>query len=267
MDPNNSDTQDIVEPATTENNSEVGQEPEGQQEPEQNSEVEQTEEEKAKAAVDAEEKKRSRAKERIERLARENAELRKYKEDIEAKAKQPVQADEAPKVEDFEDYSEFQQAQQEWYVKQAEERVLARLNKDKSEQTQVQKQAEFQAAIVEAATEHPDFDQVIQEGLARELPMPISLDEVAEEFGYDVKTQTRLLYELAKDEVFHEQVSGSSKLKAARLLSERVDSFTKPSAPKVPNAPKPINPTSANAPVKRDMDKVSDNEFLKSRGL
>lgn len=263
MNPNNSDTQDIVETATTENNSEVSQEPEGQQEPEQNSEVELTEEEKAKVAEEAEAKKRNRTRERIERITRENAELRKYKEEVEAKAKQPVQADESPKIEDFEDYSEYQKAQQEWYIKQAEERVLARLNKDKSEQNQVQKQAEFQAAIVEAATEHSDFDQVIQEGLARELPMPISLDEVAEEFGYDAKTQTRLLYELAKDEAFHEQVSGSSKLKAARLLSERVDSFSKPSAPKVPNAPKPINPTSANAPVKRDVAKMSDDEWFK----
>ncbi|KHO16757.1 hypothetical protein NT90_04165 [Acinetobacter baumannii] len=259
------EAQDIVDPATTENNSAASQESEELKQQTQEPEVEQTEEEKAKAAEEAEEKKRSRAKERIERLARENAELRKFKEEAEAKAKQPVQSDEAPKIEDFEDYSDYLKAQQDWYIKQAEERVLARLNKDKAEQTQVQRQAEFQAAIVEAATEHPDFDQVIQEGISRQLPMPITLDEVADEFGYDAKTQTRLLYELACDETFHEQVSAATKLKAALLLKERVDSFSKTAPPPTSKAPAPIKPVTANAPASRDPEKMSTDEWMKHR--
>lgn len=236
------------------------QQPEGG---EQNTEL--SDEEKAKQDAEKEgEKKRNRAQERIQQLARERAELKRELDEIKAKQSAP-KTTAAPKIEDFEDYSEFQQAQQEYYVKQAEERVLAKIQQDKSQQTQVEKQAAFESALIEASTELPDFDTVVQTGLARELPMPISLDELAEEFGYDAKTQTRLLYELAKDEDFHELVSSSSKLKAARLLSEKVDSFTKTTtAPKVSKAPPPITPVKANAAATRNPATMSDDEWYQN---
>lgn len=259
MEPNNSDTQGIVETATTENNSEVSQEPEGQQEPEQNSEVEQTEEGKAKAAAEAEEKKRSRAKERIERLARENAELRKFKEEAEAKAKQPAQTDEAPKVEDFEDYSEFQQAQQEWFIKQAEQRVLDRLNQEKTSQQKVQAEAEYQTAVAELEGEGVDVNGLIEK--ANSLPpLPVTLDQ----FGLPIKDTLGLAQKLIEDEDLYYELSRMNPYQAAMKIGQIIGSqkaATK--APKVPNAPKPINPTSANAPVKRDVAKMSDDEWFK----
>ncbi|MBI1408434.1 hypothetical protein [Acinetobacter baumannii] len=263
MDPNNSDTQDIVETATTENNSEVSQESEEQKRQTQEPEVEQTEEEKAKAAEEAEEKKRSRAKERIERLARENAELRKFKEEAEAKAKQPAQTDEAPKVEDFEDYSEFQQAQQEWFIKQAEQRVLDRLNQEKTSQQKVQAEAEYQTAVAELEGEGVDVNGLIEK--ANSLPpLPVTLDQ----FGLPIKDTLGLAQKLIEDEDLYYELSRMNPYQAAMKIGQIIGSQkTAPKAPKVPNAPKPINPTSANAPVKRDMDKMSDNEFLKSRGL
>lgn len=177
------EAQDIVDPATTENNSAASQESEEQKQQTQEPEVEQTEEEKAKAAEEAEEKKRSRAKERIERLARENAELRKFKEEAEARAKQPVQSDEAPKIEDFEDYSDYLKAQQDWYVKQAEDRVLARLNQDKATQQKVQAEAEYQTAMAELESEGVDVASLIEK--SNNLPpLPITLDQ----FGMSAKT-------------------------------------------------------------------------------
>ena len=237
-----------------------GQQPNGD---EPNTEL--SDEEKAKQQAEKEgEKKRNRAQERIQQLARERAELKRELDEIKAKQSAP-QVTTAPKIEDFEDYSEFQQAQQEYYVKQAEERVLAKIQQDKSQQTLTQRRAEFESALVEAATELSDFDTVVQTGLARDLPMPITLDELADEFGYDAKTQTRLLYELAKDEDFHELVSSSSKLKAARLLSEKVDSFTKTTtAPKVSKAPPPINPVKANAAATRNPAAMSDDEWYQN---
>lgn len=264
MDP---EINDIVDTGATQNTAaevETGQtETKSEQQTEGEQSTKLSDEEKAKQQAEQEgEKKRNRAQERIQQLARERAELKRELDEIKAKQSAP-QVTAAPKIEDFEDYSEFQQAQQEYYVKQAEERVLAKIQQDKSQQTLTQRRAEFESALVEAATELSDFDTVVQTGLARELPMPISLDELAEEFGYDAKTQTRLLYELAKDEDFHEQVSGSSKLKAARLLSEKVDSFSKTTtAPKVSKAPPPINPVKANAPAARDIRTMSDSEAV-----
>lgn len=247
-----------VEVKTEQTEVESGQQPNGDE-----SNTELSDEEKAKREAEKEgEKKRNRAQERIQQLAREKAEIKREFDEYKAKQSTPKSST-APQIEDFEDYSEFQQAQQEYYVKQAEERVLAKIQQDKSQQTQVEKQAAFESALIEASTELPDFDKIVQTGLARDLPMPISLDELAEEFGYDAKTQTRLLYELAKDEDLHEQVSGSSKLKAARLLSEKVDSFTKTTAaPKVSKAPPPITPVKANAPAARDIRTMSDSEAV-----
>lgn len=272
MDP---EVNDNVDTGATENTAaevETGQtEVESGQQPNGNeSNTELSDEEKAKQQAEQEgEKKRNRAQERIQQLARERAELKRELDEIKAKQSAP-KTTAAPKIEDFEDYSEFQQAQQEYYVKQAEERVLAKIQQDKSQQTLMQRRAEFESALVEAATELSDFDTVVQTGLARDLPMPITLDELADEFGYDAKTQTRLLYELAKDEDFHELVSSSSKLKAARLLSEKVDSFTKTTtAPKVSKAPPPITPVKANAAATRNPAAMSDEEWyqheIKSR--
>lgn len=265
------ETDDSVDTTATEN---TGAEVETEQtktEPVQQTEgeqsgAEQSEEDKAQkeAEQEGEKQKKSRATKRVqEALARAAMAEQKL---AEYEAKQNTKPTEAPKVEDFEDYSEFQQAQQEFFIKQAEERVLAKIQQDKSQQTQAQKQAEFQSVLIEVSAELPDFDTVVQTGLARELPMPITLDELAEEFGYDAKTQARLLYELAKDEDFHEQVSGSSKLKAARLLSEKADSFSKPATtPKVSKAPPPITPVKASAPAARSLDNMSDSEFLEYR--
>ncbi|MFX5004096.1 hypothetical protein ABTC25_12550 [Acinetobacter baumannii] len=275
MDPN-SDTQDVVETTATENTSVESQETNS---PETETQEHETgeQQEGGEPKPEPEKPKKSRAQERIEQLARENAELRRFKAESEAKQTEP-KADAKPtkpRIEDFETYEEYlkehdayEEKLDEWRISEAERRILEKQSKAQSEKTQTQKQAELEGAIAAFADETPDFDDVVQKGIARQLPMPISLDELADEFGYDAVTQTRLLYELAKDEELHQLVSDSSKLKAARILSERVDSWgSKPATPPVSKAPPPIKPVQANASVKRDAEKMSDNEFLKSRGL
>lgn len=212
--------------------------------------------------------KKSRAQERIEQLARENAELKRKQAEFEGKRE--TAEVKRPKIEDFESYSEYEDAIEEYHVAKAEQRVLENLRKQESEKTQIQKQSEVEATIHTFSEQHEDFENVVQEALKRPYPMPVTLDEVAEEFGYDSETQIKLLYELAKDEEFHREVSESSKLKAARLLSERVDSWSKAAettktAPPVSKAPKPIKPVQANAPAARDPSNMSDDEWYREQ--
>lgn len=275
MDPN-SDTQDVVETTATENTSVESQEtnsPETEtQEPETGEQQQEGE-----PKTEPEKPKVSRAQQRIEQLARENAELRRFKAESEAKQNEPKAEAKPtkPLIEDFESYEDWTKAHDdyeekldEWRISEAERRIIEKQSKAQSEKSQTEKQVELEGAIAAFADQTPDFDDVVQKGIARQLPMPISLDELAAEFDYDAATQTRLLYELAKDEELHQLVSDSSKLKAARILSERVDSWgSKPTPPPVSKAPPPIKPVQANASVKRDAEKLSDNEFLKSRGL
>ncbi|MEW7119960.1 hypothetical protein [Acinetobacter nosocomialis] len=254
------EAQDIVDPATTENNSAASQESEEQKQQTQEPEVEQTEEEKAKAAEEAEEKKRSRAKERIERLARENAELRKFKEEAEAKAKQPVQSDEAPKIEDFEDYSEYLKAQQDWYVKQAEERVLARLNQDKATQQKVQAEAEYQTAMAELESEGVDVASLIEKSNSLP-PLPITLDQ----FGMSAKDTLGLAQTLLSDEDLYYELSRMNPVQAAAKIGQIIGNKTAKSIPPASKAPAPIKPVTANAPASRDPEKMSTDEWMKHR--
>lgn len=267
----NSDSQDIVETTTTENNSaEVETEQAATEQGHgEAATVENTDADNAgdgEPKADPEPPKRNRAQERIQQLAREKAELARELESYKSK-KDEAQTLERPKIESFETYDEYEEAVDAYRIAKAEQNVLSKLEKDKTEKSQAQRNAEFQGVIDSVAETLEDFDGVVTAGINRQLPMPITLDELASEFGYDPETQVKLLYELAKDAEFHEQVSGSSKLKAAKLLSDRADSLSKKTAPKIPNAPKPIKPTSANAPVKRDTATMSDDEFLRSRGL
>lgn len=267
----NSETQDIVETAATENTGAESQEIKewGQdeaQEPEQSQdENQEPEKQEPEPEKEPEKPKKSRAQERIEQLAREKAELAAKLAAYETK----TQATEIkrPVIDDFEDFGEYEAALEKYHIDQAEARVLAKLDERESQKTEQQKQAEFEAVISTVAETYPDFDSVVQAGLQRDLPMPLTLDEVASEFGYSPETQVKLLYEIGKNEALHETLSSSSKLKAARILSEIVDSWETKPAPKVSKAPKPINPVKANAPAARSTESMSDNEFLKSRGL
>lgn len=262
---------DIVETTTTENTGVESQEikewgQEDVQETEQNQEGDEGKEEGQEPdKTEPEKPKKSRAQERIEQLARENAELKRKQAEFESK--KDTQEIKRPKIEEFEDYSKYEDAMEEYHAAKAEQRVLEKLNKAESEKAQSQTQRELEATMYSFAEKHGDFDSVVQEALKRPYPMPVTLDEVSADFGYDSETQVRLLYELAKDDAFHKEVSDSSKMKAARLLSERVDSWSKEqkTTPPVSKAPKPIKPVQANAPATRDPSNMSDDEWYREQ--
>ena len=151
----NIDTQDNVATADTENTSVDSQEVE--QAPE--TETEQTDEQEQPEQTEEQEKaeKQSRAQKRIQQLAREKAELQRKVAEYEQKQSAPKATD-APNIEDFDDYSEYQKAQQEYYVAQAEQRVLAKLEAEKAQQSQVEQQAEFETAISELKDGGVDVD-------------------------------------------------------------------------------------------------------------
>ena len=254
------ESDDIVDTGATENTAAEVETEQTEWQPE--SEAQETEQ---KEEGEQEEKpKRNRAQERIQQLAREKAEMAAKLAEYEAKANQPAQASEGPVIEDFEDYSEFKKAERKWLMDEAKREFREEMLAEKQQQTQIERQAEFEAVITTVAETYPDFDSVVQAGLQRDLPMPLTLDEVASEFGYSPETQVKLLYEIGKNEALHETLSGSSKLKAARVLSEIVDSWGAKPAPKVSKAPPPIKPVQANAPAARSPEKMSDDEWYRA---
>lgn len=250
------DTHDNVEPATTENNSVDSQEVE--QAPE--TEAEQTGEQEQAEQTEEQEKaeKQSRAQKRIQQLAREKAELVRQLEAERADKANPT-TDNPPNIEDFDDYSEYQRAQQEYYVMQAEKRVLAKLEAEKSQQSQVEQQAAYETAISDLKDSGVDVDGLMQK--AETLPpLPVTLDQ----FGLDAKDTLSLAAELLQNDDLYIELSQMNAVQAAVKIGQMIGSKQAPSTvPKVPSAPPPIKPVSANAPVAKDPSKMSDEEWYR----
>lgn len=261
------ESDDIVDTGATENTAaevETTQveewQPEQPEEPEQ-PEIEDAEEEKAEQEGD---KKRNRAQERIQQLARERAELKRELDEIKAKQSKP-DVSEAPRIEDFEDYSEYLKAQQDYFVKEAENRVLQKLKQEQEQKAQVEKQVEFETAVTELRESGIDVDGLVKK--AEEMPpLPITLDQ----FGLSPKETLSLAADIIQNDELYLELSQMNQVQAAMRIGQIIGA-KQPSkaAPKVPNTPKPIKPTSANAPVARNPAAMSDDEWyrqeLKSR--
>lgn len=264
------ESDDIVDTGATENTAaEVETEQTEEWQPEQptevESETEQSDEEKAKQEAEQESKKKNRAQERIQQLARERAELKRELDEYKAKPEAPKAASEAPQIEDFEDYSEYLQAQQDFFVKQAEDRVLQKLKAEQEQKVQVERQVQFETAANELRDEGVDVESLVKK--ADELPpLPITLDQ----FGLSPKETLSLAADIIQNDELYLELSQMNQVQAAMRIGQIIGA-KQPSkaAPKVPNTPKPIKPTSANAPVARNPAAMSDDEWyrqeLKSR--
>ena len=228
------DTPDLVEITATENTGNDSQVQELQPEPSTDADTALDTPEHIPEDTEPEKPKKNRAQERIQQLAREKAELARELDAVKAQQQAPPNL-ERPRIETFETYDQYEEALDNYRIGKAEQQVLSKLEHHQFEQSQRQRQTEFQVAIDRVADKLPNFDEVVTSGIARQFPMPITLDELAEAFGYDAETQVKLLYDIASDAAFHAQVSGASKLRAARLLSERVDSFAQKAASKIPS--------------------------------
>ena len=262
------ESDDIVDTGATENTAaEVEMQTEEWQ-PEQptdtESETEQSEEE-TKQEDEQESKKKNRAQERIQQLARERAELKRELDEYKAKLEAPKATDAAPRIEDFEDYSEYLQAQQDFFVKQAEDRVLQKLKAEQEQKEQVERQVQFETAVNELRDDGVDVDNLIAK--ANELPpLPITLDQ----FGLSPKETLSLAADIIQNDELYLELSQMNQVQAAMRIGQIIGA-KQPSkaAPEVPNTPKPIKPTSANAPVARNPAAMSDDEWyrqeLKSR--
>ena len=264
------ETDDIVDTGATENTAaEVETEQTEEWQPEQpndgeETETEQSDEEKAKQETE-QDKKRNRAQERIQQLARERAELKRELDEYKAKLEAPKAASEAPRIEDFEDYNDYLQAQQDFFVKQAEDRVLQKLKAEQEQKAQVERQVQFETAVNELRDEGIDVEALVKK--ANELPpLPITLDQ----FGLSPKETLSLAADIIQNDELYIELSQMNQVQAAMRIGQIIGA-KQPSkaAPKVPNTPKPIKPTLANAPVARNPAAMSDDEWyrqeLKSR--
>ncbi|MEG2264220.1 MAG: hypothetical protein RSC68_07695 [Acinetobacter sp.] len=258
MDPN-SDTQDIVDTTATENTgAEVETEQTGQ-ETEQQTETEQSDEEKAQQEAEQEKQKKSRATKRVQDALARAAQAEQKLAEYEAKQNTSTQTQDEPKLEDFEDYNEWQKALRQHDREQIKKEMLAEIGQKESQKSQTQRQAEFEAAMIELESEGVDGGALTKK-LETLPPLPIDLHQ----FGLSAKETLVLAAKLINDDELWLDISQMNPVQAARRIGQEIDKQpNKTAAPKIPNAPKPIKPTSGNAPVKRDYFSQSDDEIMK----
>lgn len=246
------ETQDHVDSAATENTGVEGQEnQEGQQ---QEQETQETETE----TQEPEKPKKSRAQERIEQTTRENAELRQKLAEYEAQKNAPKPL-EKPKVEDFESWSDFEDAQEEWRINEAMRRMEEKQGKSTQDKAQLDSQVAFESAVAELESEGVDVNKYIERanGLP---PLPIQLYQ----FGLSAKEALMLAKDLLDDEETYISLSQMSPLQAAAKIGVIIEGRKTKSPPAVSKAPKPITPVQANAATTRDSAKMSDEEWYRS---
>ena len=255
----NSETQDIVETVATENTDTESQEIKewGQDEAQEPEQAQDENQEPEKQEPEPEKPKKSRAQERIEQLARENAELKRWRSEQEA-AQQKTEL-KRPTLDTFETYSEYEQALEDYYSQRAENRVLDKLNEQNAKRSATEKEVEYQTAVAEL--EDSGIDVVKYSEKANSLPVfPVQLDQV----GLSAKETLLLAKDLLDDEETYIELSQMSQIQAAVRIGQIIEGKKTKAVPPVSKAPKPIKPVQANAPVSRDPSKMSDDEWYKA---
>lgn len=253
----NSETHDNVDTAATENTGAESQEIKEWGEGDEGAETQAKEEAQEPEKAEPEKPKKNRDQERIEQLARENAELKRWRSEQETKAK--VSEIKRPVIDDFEDFGKYEEALEQYHIDKAEERVLAKLDERESSKSQEAKQVEMQTAIAELEEQGIDFNTYAQK--AEALPqLPIQLDQ----FGLSAVDTLKLAKDLLDDEDTYIALSQMNQVQAAMKIGQIIESKKTKTPPSVSKAPKPINPVKANAPAARDPENMSDDEWYKA---
>jgi hypothetical protein len=250
---------DSVDTTTTENNSAESHEikewqQDETQEPEQTQEETQ---EPEKKEPDQEEPKRSRAKERIEALSKRAAEAERKLAEYEAK--QQKTEIKRPDFADFEDFSEYQKAEQQYFVDVAKAEFRAEMQQQQTSQAEAAQNEKFQAAILELEEDGVDVVSALQKS-EKLPPLPIYLDQ----FDLSPTETLRLAKDLIDDEATYIAISQMNPVQAAVKINQIIEGRKTKTAPPVSNAPRPIKPVQANASATRDPSKMSDEEWYKA---
>jgi hypothetical protein len=249
-------TDEIVEPSPT---PEADPKPEGQEE--------------ASATETPEEpKKPNKVQERINQLTREKyeerqktAELEKRVKELESQTK-PTEESElvVPKEDDFENHSDFVQAQSDYIAEKAaraaSERVAAthKANTESDLANQRQKELEskkavFDASVAEKKGNFQDFESIAYGHEFMDL-------DLAEQI-FDMDKGPEVAYHLGSHLDEAERIFALNPVQRARELTKLEFQVEAVKPKKVSDAPDPIEPLGSNEVVEQDPDKMSADEW------
>lgn len=229
-----------------------------------------TEEAKAaeQASVDpqeAEQKKKNRTKEYIQRLQNEVAELRKRVVDPSPQT-QPVRDDPEPTLDKFNfNLQEFQRAHSDWAVRRAlQERDIA-ANKAEAERRQADVASSYNQRAAAFAQQHPDFQEAVMQ-MPYQLPdatiAAIMAHERGPEIAYYLANNDDDAFQVAS--VRPEMALAAVARIASRLQATPQAPDSQPSKP-VSKAPAPVPTVGGRAATDVPPEKMTDEQWFKLR--
>ncbi len=201
----------------------------------------------------------------IERVAAMEARQFQQPQQTTFGANQKIVDNNAPKIEDYDDFAEFNRAVARYEYKilreqeREQERIAAEIRKEKEAEIAAHKKWVKQLESVTANEEMPDFEDVL---LSSDVIMTPIMQRAIKESDIGPK----LAYYLAKNPDEAEKIATMDRENAIRTIGrieERLATQKKTSVPT--SAPEPIKAISTRTVVTKDPGKMSDAEYAKWR--
>jgi len=244
---------------------------------------------KAQAAQEEHAKRRNPTTEFIDKLKRENREMRRSNGELEARL-QALESqfpkkdpDARPTREEFDfDEDKFQEANEKWLIKQAQ-KSFAEEQKASSAQAEHQKTFDrYISRATEFAEKHPDFEEVVGGGmtLPAEFQLAIMAHESGPEIAYYLGTHDDEAFSLINTRAGYEKHALdrlASRIKSAQTqqpsnegnpavaaINALAGVQTTKSTP-TSNAPAPVPSLGGRSTIEPDEESMSDEEWFKRR--
>lgn len=161
----------------------------------------------------------------------------------------------------FEQHAKYDQQLKIWEIDQ-------RLNERERARQQAEHERQMQDEFAKAFERHPKFKQDFANLHTWMQDKPVTADPSVLYQGEELMD---LLAEVASDADLYYELAGMSEqqqyAKYGQIQASIQSRKTKTSAVRTTKAPPPPNHTKSNAPIKREMHKLSDDDFLAARGL
>lgn len=232
--------------------------------------------EPAKPAPDKadEEKKRNRTRDYIDKLNRENAELRRYRAEQEARAATPQRSasqpvSDEPTLEQHNyDLAAYQRAHTSWAMRNEREK-WEQEQKTQAEQARQRETFEtYQQRVYEFADSHPDFPEVVGSiayPLSDDLQAAIAAHPQGPELAYHLGLNDDEAFALAS---IQPHLAAAAVERLAKRLSAAPAAPPAPIAPIAPpkpitQAPPPPPTVGGRAPTETPAEKLTDDDWYK----
>lgn len=223
----------------------------------------------SKKSDESAERKRNRTREYIAKLNRENAELRAFKAEQEAKAssaattKPDIGSNDRPTLEKFNfDNDAYLEALADWKVEQRLSEREKQQQKAESARSQHEVMARYNAAIAEFAEDHPDFQEVvgsIKYPLADALQAAIMAHPNGPEIAYHLGTNDDDAFAMAS--IQPALAAAAVERLASRLTAAHQAPQNHTNPKPVSKAPAPVPTVSGRSPTEVPPEKMTDDEW------